>query len=675
MDELRIVGPFARHSGYSKMTRAALRTALLAGYRVQAIESDYRLKLTGMADGRIVETRLYHTPSRKRPLPPCQAEEVRAAKRLRVKPDAPTLFIQIPPSLENHPEYSSGPRIGWTMLESDRLHPDWRRGVHGIDLLLAPSNYCLDTFRRDAPYVHSDLMPCPVDDRLWSIEGNGTGIGGRLPGFLFLSVFETRERKQWRMMLQAFAEEFDPDEDVGLIVKPGRATEVLELAGWLNQKSTRRRIIVLREWLSDDTLAAWYRRCDCYVLPSAEGFGLPYVEAAMCGKPSIALDIGGAADVVDRLTGYLVPGRMRPVIGNFPHVYTSDHLFPTPLHIEHVKTAFRQAWCHAQEDSKGAAARQRAMEMFSPSALAPRLVQHVDAARDIFSGRGALRSSVVSEPSWALCIGDGYGDAIASYGNARGVLPPDGFSFLHYGYNEGAAAFLRQQPGVIGVHRVEPESPERYAEVAALAGGYNTDPQDWLPEILRGTYINQGQVAQTQVRWRWGAWPVHRPQGMALSEEAQEWAQAKASSLGRFLLVQPYSVGNSVSWGDHWPHWSAFLRWLVGRGLLIVLCGQAKLHGTDRPNVTDLVGETPTVQHMLALAHHASGVITTCNALANWTVCNGIPALVAANAAIPHKTGFWYRFMDAAPNTLLPYKTTLPQMQAAAEKWFEERGC
>jgi len=60
--------------------------------------------------------------------------------------------------------------------------------------------------------------------------------------------------------------------------------------------------------VSDETLRAYYRDCDVFMLPSAaEGFGFVFLEAMHYAKPIIAANSGATPEVVrDRETGLLV---------------------------------------------------------------------------------------------------------------------------------------------------------------------------------------------------------------------------------------------------------------------------------------------------------------------------------------------------------------------------------
>ncbi len=61
--------------------------------------------------------------------------------------------------------------------------------------------------------------------------------------------------------------------------------------------------------LSDEELAACYRECSAFVLPSGqEGFGIVFLEAMRFSKPCIGGNAGGTPEVIDHdVTGLLVP--------------------------------------------------------------------------------------------------------------------------------------------------------------------------------------------------------------------------------------------------------------------------------------------------------------------------------------------------------------------------------
>jgi glycosyltransferase involved in cell wall biosynthesis len=64
--------------------------------------------------------------------------------------------------------------------------------------------------------------------------------------------------------------------------------------------------VVLTGWRSD--LNALMAACDVFVMPSfEEPFGMVYVEAMALRRPVIALDNGGAREIVDDGSGVLVP--------------------------------------------------------------------------------------------------------------------------------------------------------------------------------------------------------------------------------------------------------------------------------------------------------------------------------------------------------------------------------
>lgn len=408
--EMRLVGPFHNTSGYARAGRALLAAACAAGIRTQAVESESDWMQTGWWAGRdsegdpvfaVTERRIPKFTGR--PIAEVQRRELEAALATEVTSSAPTLLLTPPDGLAGWPEYCGGRRIGLTMLEADRLHPFWARAARNVDLLLTPSRWCLETLRRSVSGTPVRLLPLCVDERLWEPGPYPRECAGG-PGYLFFSVFSTCARKGWQVLLQAFGEEF-AGEDVGLVVKPTRCAEVEELAAWVRTRGVSIEVLGTGNegkspW-TDAEMASAYRAADCYVLPSAEGFGLTFVEAMLCGRPVIGLDAGGAADLVHEENGYPVRSIRESCVGLLPHVYPSAYRRPACT-VAALRRALRRAFTE-RDRAKGARGRERALAEFGRAAIGARLA---DLITEQASGSGRV-SCYRSGPFCTPRFGDG----------------------------------------------------------------------------------------------------------------------------------------------------------------------------------------------------------------------------------------------------------------------------
>jgi glycosyltransferase involved in cell wall biosynthesis len=70
---------------------------------------------------------------------------------------------------------------------------------------------------------------------------------------------------------------------------------------------TARADVEFSGWLEDNQIRDLYRRSRAVLMPGVEDFGMVPVEAQACGRPVVALAVGGAVEsVVDGVTGVLV---------------------------------------------------------------------------------------------------------------------------------------------------------------------------------------------------------------------------------------------------------------------------------------------------------------------------------------------------------------------------------
>lgn len=96
-----------------------------------------------------------------------------------------------------------------------------------------------------------------------------------------------------------------PTARLRIVGKGSDKPRLVELAAGLGLNDR----VIFQEDLSDVELAACYRRCAAFVLPSGqEGFGIVFLEAMRFAKPCVGGNTGGTPEVIeDGRTGYLVP--------------------------------------------------------------------------------------------------------------------------------------------------------------------------------------------------------------------------------------------------------------------------------------------------------------------------------------------------------------------------------
>jgi len=131
---------------------------------------------------------------------------------------------------------------------------------------------------------------------------------------LILSVGRLSRRKGFDMVIRSLPELISQGiavryaligigEDHGYLVSLSRELHVADRVHLLGH-------------VSPEDLPRWYNACEIFAMPNreingdTEGFGMVFIEAAACGKPTIAGDAGGAKQAVEGdVTGIIVDGQ------------------------------------------------------------------------------------------------------------------------------------------------------------------------------------------------------------------------------------------------------------------------------------------------------------------------------------------------------------------------------
>jgi D-inositol-3-phosphate glycosyltransferase len=200
-------------------------------------------------------------------------------------------------------------------------HPDRARieadVIRCADGLVASTQYEREQLVHayDADPDRIDVIPAGVDHATFS-TGDRVAARRRLrladrPTLLF--VGRIQPLKGVDLAVRTLAELDDPTATLLVVGGPSGVDGTEELA--------RVRSLVVGLGLEDqvqfvpprvhEALTPYYRAADVVLVPSrTESFGLVALEAAACGTPVVAADVGGLRSIVDDgVTGFLVPGR------------------------------------------------------------------------------------------------------------------------------------------------------------------------------------------------------------------------------------------------------------------------------------------------------------------------------------------------------------------------------
>ncbi|MBV9495061.1 MAG: glycosyltransferase [Acidobacteria bacterium] len=265
-------------------------------------------------------------------------------------------------------------RIGFTMLEVDRIPRDWVRQANAMDEVWTPTEFNRGTLLASGVTRPIHVIPLGVD--LDHFHPGATRVPNPRGEFVFLANFEWSSRKAPELLLKAFNATFRREEPAVLVCKIIDRDAAVDVpnrirAMQLDEKGGRIHFIHNRE-IPHYQLAALYRSADCFVSPSrGEGWGMPLVEAMACGLPAIATDWGGHTALLDPDDSY--PLRIRGVVPTgSANPYYAGASWAEP-DVEHFAQLLRRVYEHpeeARERGRRAAERVRRTMSWAHSAQA-----------------------------------------------------------------------------------------------------------------------------------------------------------------------------------------------------------------------------------------------------------------------------------------------------------------
>jgi glycosyltransferase involved in cell wall biosynthesis len=227
--------------------------------------------------------------------------------------------------------------ILYTTVESYTIPQNFSDIFKKYDEVWTTSNFCKSVISQHFSGPIS-VVPGIVDSQTYCIDGNRADIRNQSKSFKFISVFNWNYRKGPDALLKAYCKAFSNSDDVSLILvcrkkrisgpASGVKDEVEKTINDLNLKNPPHIMRVTKE-LNEDGIASLYRACNAFVLPSrGEGYGLPYLEASLCGLPVIGTNVSAVADILNTKNSLLLDiDRLSKVPQNATGAYFwDDHI-------------------------------------------------------------------------------------------------------------------------------------------------------------------------------------------------------------------------------------------------------------------------------------------------------------------------------------------------------------
>jgi phosphatidylinositol alpha-1,6-mannosyltransferase len=191
-----------------------------------------------------------------------------------------------------------------------------RFALRHADRVIANSEYTRDELRNMGVAQHRIVLIYPgVDTERFRpglpYEDLRSLIGMKPGQRLILSVGRLQRRKGFDQVVRAIPLLAKSGLDVHYALI-GIGEDMAYLADLAQQSQVAERVHLLGHVSAKD-LPRWYNACDVFAMPNreidgdTEGFGMVFLEAAACGKPSIAGKAGGTGSaVIDGKTGLRV---------------------------------------------------------------------------------------------------------------------------------------------------------------------------------------------------------------------------------------------------------------------------------------------------------------------------------------------------------------------------------
>lgn len=189
-------------------------------------------------------------------------------------------------------QLSNAYNIGYTPWESTKIPVGWQYNMNVCNEIWTTSNFVKDVYLNNGIKNDIYVIPHGISSEFQIVERELTET------FNFLHIGGDSKRKNAQLVVDAFLELYDGNDDYRLILKYNKFSFAeCYINNRLVSADQHPQIIGIPDILSNDEIIKLYHKCHCLVYPtSGEGFGMIPFEAMATGLPTIVTNLTGCAD-------------------------------------------------------------------------------------------------------------------------------------------------------------------------------------------------------------------------------------------------------------------------------------------------------------------------------------------------------------------------------------------
>tara|TARA_B100001778_G_scaffold334404_1_gene345628 strand:+ start:32221 stop:33354 length:1134 start_codon:yes stop_codon:yes gene_type:complete len=221
-------------------------------------------------------------------------------------PNAVQIFHLIPDMQRRVADNRLRKNIGYATFETFKPPVRWASTLNQNDAVICPSEFNCKIFANRGVNRPIVRIPHCLDLSIWNENVSPLYKNSE---FTFLFVGTWRKRKGWDLLIRAWAEAFDKDSNVKLVIKTDKTDKAerkveSELSS-IGKESAP--IYFEKKILSESLMPSFYKSADCLISPTlGEGFGLPPLQSMAVNVPVIVTNFSGCTEYASNDTCTLI---------------------------------------------------------------------------------------------------------------------------------------------------------------------------------------------------------------------------------------------------------------------------------------------------------------------------------------------------------------------------------